>query len=185
MNLTILYSILSATGISALTAFTIKKTISRTIESRFNEIELKSKLQLEEIVRRQSKIFDDQYDSLKFVCSLIYRIRNSARDTLNEFTNPGSRHFREKQNLRLLEDTLQEVMFKDRGVLPESIFTNLHDLLHAISAFSMNMQLLKMNNEVEKKEYSLNNARKSFDQIEKHYCDALALYHSMVGYVTT
>lgn len=146
---TILTSVLLSGSFVSLIIFLLKKTLEKGIETKFKEVENKQRLDLEENNRRQSKIFDDQYEICKSVTALTYRVRNGSRDIITELEKGSYNLLFIEDRLKLQNEyfkALKDLMLDNRAILPELVFKELHDLAHAIDYFNSNIRILARQN---------------------------------------
>ncbi|CAM3972257.1 hypothetical protein MUGA111182_19865 [Mucilaginibacter galii] len=173
-----LAEIFAPTGIAAVFIYILKKHLEASIAHRFKEQELKQKLVLEEVVRRQGKIFDEQFENGKLLCTVTYRLKNLCH-TISYFVQKGQTYsqfeddFKQfRQNSDLLVDTL----YSDKMIMEDDVFKVVHDLKHACTHFTdLIMRAHATNRDCEPREIE-----KVADKIEQAHYQALAMYKQAV-----
>ena len=82
------------------------------------------KLQAQEKVRRESKLYDKQSEAFKRLLTIVYRLRNSVRGLLN-IENIS------EDSVQEYEDYYREftnILFNERALLPDNIFELTHGI---------------------------------------------------------
>ncbi len=178
-------TLLSGTLISVI-LFVFKKTFEKGIETKFKEIENRQRLNLEEDKRRQGKIFDDQYDLLKTILALTYRVRNGAREIMNLLNKTDYKFQYTKEFLHIQDGyhkSLETLLFDNKALLPDSLFGELHDLKHCINRFNSNLYLLanKEITAVDKIEAVKVHIKDDYNKLEQHYLVMTGVVQSTIG----
>lgn len=120
----------SITGNAVLLAFFVfifKSTFTNYIKSSLKRIEEKHIQSIREEIRREAFMFDEQYTAIRESAEILYRIRNSCRDSLRVIKErerqQTSKMTKElKKHFQLLE----EHCFRTRAILPQNIFNEIH-----------------------------------------------------------
>jgi hypothetical protein len=118
----------SAIAVAA-TVFVLKHTFETVLTSAAKRIEENAKVTTAEAIRRQAAIFDQQLSVLKSCAAAVYRARNAARD-LRDSALSGTQTQLDADTLQHHHDALQELLFQERAILPQTIFTMLHTQGH-------------------------------------------------------
>lgn len=197
---TIIASIVGATTISGAIIFLAKKMFEKGIETKFKEIENRQRLILEEASRRRGKLFDDQYDFLKKVLTVIYRTRNELREMLEKF-NLIFKQYKHKtknsspnisfnktgiedilNNYILLDDLLKE----NRAIAPAHLFDLLHQLRNSIHHFHQSVAVLNSQSgpsteEIDTWSNKILSFKKDFQDIDNMYIEITKSIHAWIG----
>jgi hypothetical protein len=119
-------------------AFVLKLWMERLFDSRFKELEERTKAQIAEGSRRDAAIYDQQFESLKTALSLVYRARNIAREIQNSpeesNTRDGQKQF---DQLVGYDQSIGGLLFMERAILPSDLFRKLHGLRHELHGFKV------------------------------------------------
>lgn len=93
---------------------------------------------VEELNRREALVFNQQLEILKTALSLVYRARNAAR-TLKETPDSETRgRLRGPlRNLHSYHEAFENLLFEERALLPDRLFSILHDLKNHLAHLSM------------------------------------------------
>lgn len=122
----------SATVASAI-AYALKKSFDRTIDLAFERLKEANKMQIQEASRRGAFVYDRQFETLKTVLSLTYRLRNVMREVLSLNDTNDPKKVRELINrFEGYCDGLTELLYEERAILPEKQLVSLHDFKSAI-----------------------------------------------------
>jgi hypothetical protein len=131
-------TILSSMGGSAILvaafAYVLKRAFDTTLKARLDQYNDRNKIQIQEAVRREAFIFDEQYQMLKQTLMLAYKSRNKARDFLNVIDSI------EEANDLLAEieidfKEMNTLVYSARAVCPESYFLIIHNYKGALNAY--------------------------------------------------
>jgi len=127
-------NIFSTSVIVGVLGFVLKSVFEKVLDRKFKESAEIQKSELTEFYRRKAHLFDQRFISLKTAVSLIYRARNAAREVCNivkdkdETLSLQHAHVNEEL-LSLVEydNALKQILFEERGVLPDEAYQILHD----------------------------------------------------------
>jgi hypothetical protein len=183
---TILASVLFSSTIVSAVLFIFKKMLEKGIETKFKEIENRQRLNLEEAKRRQGKIFDDQYDLSKTIVALTYRVRNKAREIMNELNNPDfnpqliGKKIKAQSNYHKYLDKL---LLDNRAILPDLLFNELHPLKNCINSFNSYFYFLANKERLEEERIIeiKNEMQELYTKIDEHYLVITGLVQSAIG----
>lgn len=172
--ITYIAEIFAPTGIAALLIYLLKKHLEGSIAHRFKEQEVKQKIVLEEVIRRQGKIFDEQFENGKLLCTVTYRLKNLSQ-IIGHFIEKGEYYnqFEDDFNqFRRNSDLLVDTLYSDKMIMEDEVFKVVHDLKHACSTFIDVVRSAHAAN----REYDLKQFVTVMDKIEHAHYQALAMY---------
>jgi len=170
----IIWPILGSSGLIGFVVYLLKKNFERKIEHRFKQIELNQKLNLEEVYRRQAKLFDDQYSNQKLLCGVTYRLKNTT-STLAYLVERSDNSVQIKSEMKILkscESLLTETLYADKFIMEDDAFKIVHDLKHAVIRFIGIMQEYTMRGEGK----YISELKPLSIKIENAHYEALATY---------
>jgi hypothetical protein len=88
------------------------------------------------IKAQQCAVFGQQLSALKAALSLVYRARNAARALKDSPEEIERNHSREHlRKLRSLHESIEDLLYEERALLPSDLFKILHELKHHLLAF--------------------------------------------------
>ncbi|RRB06314.1 hypothetical protein [Larkinella rosea] len=131
---TIVYSIFGSATISAGVIYILKKGFDKAIDSKFAHIENENKLELVEIKRRQSMIFDKIFEAEKNLLSAVYESRNIIKNDIIRLIEVGdfSTTIDMIKKIENSESIVSEILVKDRILLDDEIFKKSHRFKHIL-----------------------------------------------------
>lgn len=158
---TIMASIVSSGALTGTIGYALKKGFDKTLDLHFEKMKEENKALIQENLRRQAFVYDKQFDTLKTIASLTYRLRNTVKDILDQ---KGIRDEKLLTRFKTYFSALAEILFEERAVLPQYIFGLAHELKHALAIVMNYMEAVKFKG----KQSKIND-----DEVERIYQDIL------------
>jgi hypothetical protein len=120
--------------------YLLKTTLEKALDIRVERIRDQNKAEIQEQFRRESLIWNRQYEAARSLLSLIYRSRNTFRDLLSQLpVSFGSRTANREteeilSRLKGYGDGIVEILYEERAILPRPLFNAAHELKHVQAA---------------------------------------------------
>ena len=134
--------------VAAIIGYVLKTSFTKALDVKIEKLKEENRASINEQVRRQAFLFDQHYELYKKALSVIYRLRNTLRELKLEIDKVAHRksdpmailryieiideYADEHNTLRTHGDKLQDMLYENRALIPESIFAYLHDVKHVI-----------------------------------------------------
>jgi hypothetical protein len=178
---TILTSITASSIIAAGIGYIIKKSFDKTLELQFEKFKEQNKAIIQEDVRRQAFLYDRQYETLKLLLSLTYRLRNKARDLPHQIEVRDRRQIeKEFRGIFVFANALEELLYTDRATLPNFIFDIAHDLKSHLAGIDLEISRNRRNPHEDYKRM-LDEVQQLFEYIGARYSLLTAQVHNYLG----
>jgi signal transduction histidine kinase len=140
---TVVASIASSGIVASGIGYMLKKTFDRTLELHFERISDQNKALIQEGMRRYAFIYDKQYEVLKLILSLTYRLRNLVRELSERVENMNQRENHELyERFQGYNNALVELLYEERAILPASIFRIAHELKTVLGGINSNLSFI-------------------------------------------
>lgn len=178
---TILTSITASGVIAAGICYIIKKSFDKTVEIQFEKFKEQNKAAIQEDVRRQAFLYDRQYEALKLLLSLTYRLRNKARDLPHRIESSNARIIEKEFNgIFVIAEALQELLYTDRASLPNFIFDITHDLKTYLFSIRLEMSRDRRNPREDNRRI-LDEVQQLFKYVDERYSLLTVQVHNYLG----
>ncbi|WP_286765251.1 MULTISPECIES: hypothetical protein [Rhodopirellula] len=137
-------TVLSSTVVVGICVFTLKLWIDRSMAASFAALEERLKAGIAEESRRTALSYDELGSTLKVCLSLLYRARNLARELFNNPDDLTARRGRQKlEILNTYTESIEDLMFENRALIPDNLFKMLHGAKGALSGFAHGIDELR------------------------------------------
>lgn len=133
---TVAIAVPAAAAAAGVVGVVLRVTVERAIDARFKILEEQNRAKIQEETRRQSRLYDRQFDALKAALTITYRLRNTLREVTTDAPPEMNRVKELMSRVRTLHDALSELLFEERAILPEGLFVHLHELRHEFDSLS-------------------------------------------------
>jgi hypothetical protein len=178
---TILTSITASSIIAAGVGYIIKRSFDKTLELQFEKFKEQNKAIIQEDVRRQAFLYDRQYETLKLLLSLTYRLRNKARDLPHKIESRTAREIeKEFRGIFVIANALEELLYTDRATLPNFIFDIAHDLKTYLAKIDLEISRNRRNPREDNRRI-LDDVQQLFEYIDERYALLTAQVHNYLG----
>lgn len=129
---TIIATVLGSGVGAGIIGYLIKRSYEHALDIRIERIKEETKSAIVEQARRQSRIYDEQYEVLKLLLSLTYRLKNALQylvtNTFSRTLNHNLTETRETfRRFQAYHDGLVELMYEERAILPDPLFEIAHE----------------------------------------------------------
>ncbi len=171
----LLTTVLGSGAVVAAAGYVLRKYFDRILDIRMSTLQEQNKAILTEMSRRRAAVYDQLFDVLRTSASLVYRARNCARDISAHPAHIDRKHSRERlEGLKAYHTAIEELLYEQRALLPDSIFRNLHEMKTSLSAFILHVERYRRTkkSEGEQSEKSLEIQRdilSCFQQLDTQY----------------
>lgn len=172
---TIIASITTSSVIAAAICYILKRSFDRALELKFEQIKEQNKAVILEQMRRRAFLFDKLYETLKVSLSLVYRLRNIARDLLDNIETKNQKEIGASiKALTNYEGAFEELLFEHRAVLPQQVFDLLHTMKHHLATIHNYVEILRRSRSTSGEHSSDNreiieNLKEQFEEIDQIY----------------
>lgn len=136
-------SLVTTVTITAAIGFVLRQSFEKVLENRLKKIEERNKADIQEELRRQSKLFDERFGALKTCVALVYKARNAARYMRDNpdrvpplLERQGGWEYDPIRAIKSFHAAIEELLFEDRAVLPKEIFAVAHEFKHLILRYT-------------------------------------------------
>jgi hypothetical protein len=128
------FSTLSLTGAFA---YVLRRSFDKKLELLGEELKAKmeadkteARLAAEETTRRRAKVYDVQFELLRTMIAASYRLRNAIRDAASADLAQSAVRARELSKIDSYLESIQELIFDAKAVLPNDIVVEFHSVKH-------------------------------------------------------
>lgn len=141
---TIVTSVTASSAITAGICYMLKKSFDHALDLQFQKFKEQNKAIIQENFRRSAFLYDKQFESLKLLLSLIYRLRNIVRD-LPEHLDSGKEKEMERalKGLTTFGNALEELLYEERATLPDFVFDIAHPMKLFVTSVYGDIKLLR------------------------------------------
>lgn len=134
-------SFLGSGVVVAAASYVLKRYFDHALEVRMSAILEQNKALLAEMTRRNAAVYDQLFEVLRTAASLVYRARNAARELTRDPEHVDRKHPRERlEGLKSYHTAIAELLFEERALLPESIFSHMHSTKTTLQRFVINVE---------------------------------------------
>lgn len=116
---------MSSSLLTAGIVYVLKRSFDRTLDLKYDQLLERSKHEIQEQARQRSAIYDQQAPVYRALLETIYRLRNLAREW-SHIQLIGDLDAQDIEQFKFLATSLQEALFENRAILPESVFQPAH-----------------------------------------------------------
>ena len=178
---TILTSVTASGVVAAAVGYVVKKSFDKTLELKFEKFKEQNKAVIQEDMRRQAFLYDRQYETLKLLLSLTYRLRNKARDLSHQIESRDLRRIeKDFRGIFVVANALEELLYTDRATLPDFIFDIAHDLKHHLAHIDLEISKNRMKPHEDYKRM-INEVQRLFEYVDERYSLLTAQIHNYLG----
>jgi predicted membrane chloride channel (bestrophin family) len=140
----LLTTLLGSGVVVAAASYVLRRYFDRTLDIRMTAIQEQNTAILTEMSRRRAVVYDQLFDVLRTAASLVYRARNFARDINAHPEHIDRKQPRERlEGLKAYQTAIEELLYEQRSLLPDSIFRNLHDMKGYLQGFIVRVEMYR------------------------------------------
>ena len=178
---TIITSITTSTVITAGIIYLLKRSFDKTLELQIEKLKEQNKAEIQEIKRRESLLYDEQFTNLKLILSLVYRLRNTTREILLRIEREDFRELDElERNIHIYGNNLRELLYAERAILPESMFGLGHFISREMSRIQSELRNL-VEGRQKNKEQAHSKFQQSYERLDETYQKLTKAIHTYIG----
>lgn len=133
---TLVTTIATSSALIGAATYFLRKYFDQLLTVRFREIEERNKAQIYEFTRRQAALFDQQLGPMRTALSLVYRLRNAAREIADNPDHIDRKQPRERsKSIDVYFSAIEELLYEERAIMPNDVAFALHNMKTPIQAF--------------------------------------------------
>lgn len=140
----LLTTLLGSGAVVAAASYVLRRYFDRILDIRMTVIQEQNTAILTEMSRRRAAVYDQLFDVLRTAASLVYRARNFARDINAHPEQIDRKQPRERlEGLKAYQTAIEELLYEQRALLPDSLFRNLHDMKGYLKGFIVRVEMYR------------------------------------------